>query len=58
MTPTRFREILAALEWSQRALARILNLPEGLVRQWARGARPIPEDVAAWLEEVAATRPS
>lgn len=56
MTPTRFREILAALEWTQRGLARILDRPEGLVRQWARGARPIPGDVATWLE-VAATPP-
>jgi len=57
MTPTRLRECLAALEWSQRGLARILDLPEGLVRLWARGARPIPIDVAGWLEKVLSTRP-
>jgi len=54
MTPTRFRQILAALEWRQRGLARILDRPEGTVRQWARGAVRIPEDVAAWLEAIMA----
>jgi len=50
MTPDRFRECLTALHWTQRGLARILGQPEGLVRQWARGARPVPQDVADWLE--------
>jgi len=50
MTPTRFRECLALLAWSQRGLARILQRQEGLVRMWGRGAAPIPPDVAAWLE--------
>lgn len=52
MTPTRFRECLDALHWTQRGLARILNQPEGLVRQWARGARPVPQEVADWLEKL------
>ena len=51
MTPTRLRECLHALRWSQRGLADALNRPEGTVRQWARGAVRIPDDVAAWLEE-------
>lgn len=50
MTPTRLRECLSALRWSQRGLADALGRPEGTVRQWARGAVRIPEDVAAWLE--------
>jgi hypothetical protein len=33
-------------------LARILNRDEGTVRQWARGAVPIPEDVAQWIAKV------
>ena len=53
MTPTRLRECLAALHWSQRGLATILARPEGTVRQWARGATRIPEDVAAWLDKLA-----
>lgn len=52
MTPTRFRECLNALHWTQRKLARILGQPEGLVRQWARGSRPIPQDVAEWLQKL------
>lgn len=53
MTPTRLRECLDALHWSQRGLASILNRHEGTVRQWARGAVAIPPDVAAWLETMA-----
>lgn len=51
MTSTRLRECLTALRWSQRGFADALNRPEGTVRQWARGATRIPDDVAAWLEE-------
>lgn len=50
VTPTRLRECLAALDWTQRGLGRLLGRQEGTVRQWARGAVQIPEDVAAWLE--------
>ena len=53
MSPTRLRECLAALDWTQRGLARLLGRPEGTVRQWARGAVQIPPDVAAWLETLA-----
>lgn len=53
MTPTRLRECLDALHWSQRGLATILNRPEGTVRQWARGAVRVPDDVAAWLDKLA-----
>ncbi len=54
MTPTRLRECLTALHWSQRGLADVLAYSEGTVRGWARGARDIPEAVAMWLEELAA----
>jgi transcriptional regulator with XRE-family HTH domain len=50
MTPTRLRECLALLRWSQRGLADALHRQEGTVRQWARGAVRVPEDVAEWLE--------
>lgn len=53
MTPTRLRECLAALDWTQRGLARLLNRQEGTVRQWARGAVQIPADVANALEKLA-----
>ncbi|MFZ4410991.1 MAG: hypothetical protein ACOYOH_26850, partial [Paracraurococcus sp.] len=35
-------------------LADALARPEGTVRQWARGAVRIPEDVAAWLARAVA----
>ena len=53
MTPTRLREALAALHWSQRGLAAILGVDERQVRRWAAGAYPVPERIAAWLEDLA-----
>lgn len=53
MTPTRLRECIEILGWSQRGLARMLGRDEGTARQWARGATRIPDDVAAWLERLA-----
>ena len=54
MTPTRLREALAALHWSQRGLAAILDIDERQVRRWAVGAYPVPVRIAAWLEGMAA----
>ena len=54
MTPTRLRECLALLHWSQRGLADVLAYSEGTVRGWARGAREIPSEVAEWLETLTA----
>lgn len=54
MNPTRFRECLALLHWSQRGFAEVIGEDEGRARKWARGAEPIPEDVADWLERAAA----
>jgi transcriptional regulator with XRE-family HTH domain len=53
MTPTRFRECLALLDWTQRGVARLLGRQEGTVRQWARGVVSIPGDVSEWLERLA-----
>ena len=54
MTPTRLRECLAVLGWSQRTLAKLTQRDDSLVRRWADGDRPVPETVAAWLERMAA----
>ncbi|WP_424138647.1 nuclease [Roseomonas chloroacetimidivorans] len=51
MTPTRFRECLDALHWTQRGLATILGCADTLTRGWASGRGTIPEPVAEWLEE-------
>ncbi|WP_424138676.1 hypothetical protein [Roseomonas chloroacetimidivorans] len=50
MTPTRLRECIALLRWSQRGLADALGIDEARVRKWARGVGEVPEDIAAWLE--------
>ena len=50
MTPTRLRQCINALYWTQRGLAALLRRPEGTVRQWARGTVKIPPEVAEWLE--------
>lgn len=54
MTPHRLRECLVLLRWSQRELARALEINEATVRKWARGALPIPGPVEPWLESLAA----
>jgi hypothetical protein len=52
MSPTLFRECLAALGLTQRGLAPLLHsCTDREVRHWAAGSRPIPPKVAAWLEE-------
>lgn len=50
MTPTRLREVLDALHWSQRDLADLLSCNERLVRRWAAGQADVPAAVAAWVE--------
>ena len=50
MTPTRLREVLDALHWSQRDLADLLGCNERLVRRWAAGQAGLPSPVAAWIE--------
>ncbi len=54
MSPDRFRECLALLHWSQRGLADILDTHPTTVRRMATGDATIPNNVAAWLEELAA----
>jgi len=54
MTPTRFRECLDDIGWSLRKLARRLRCDDGTVRQFGSGRRPIPANLAAWLETLAA----
>ena len=54
MTPTRLRECLDALGWSQRGLADLLGIHETRVRRMARGLVEVPGEVAEWLETLAA----
>lgn len=54
MTPTRLRECLAALHWTQRGLAAILGCSDSLTRRWAAGNDTVPPAVATWLEALTA----
>ena len=51
MTADRLRVLLDRIGWSQRELARRVGYDERQVRRWAAGAT-IPDDIAAWLEEL------
>lgn len=50
MTPTRLREVLDTLHWSQRDLAGVLMCNERLVRRWAAGNANVPPAIVSWLE--------
>jgi ribosome-binding protein aMBF1 (putative translation factor) len=52
VTPDRLRQCLAALAWSQRGLAELIDVDERQVRRWAAGA-VIPPRIAAWVEMLA-----
>ncbi|MFA9204822.1 MAG: nuclease [Bacteroidia bacterium] len=55
MSPDRLRAILAALRWSLRGLAGHLgHASDTRVVQWAMDRKPVPAEVAEWLERVAA----
>lgn len=54
MTPDRFRECLAALQWSQRGFADYLGLHYTTVQRMAAGRQVIPDNVADWLDALAA----
>ena len=55
MTPSRFRECLAAIGWTQdRGAAAFFGCSARTVRRWASGASPVPSEGAALLERLAA----
>lgn len=53
MNATRFRACLAALDWSQHSVARLLDVNFVTVQRWAAGRQEIPPDIAAWIETLA-----
>lgn len=53
MTPTRRRECLEALHWSQRCLADVLGWDESTVRRWMRNGGEAPAEIDDWLEALA-----
>jgi len=56
MAPDRYRECLAIVGQSQRALADVLGCSDRLTRSWATGRAAIPAGIAAWLEAWVAIR--
>lgn len=49
MTPADFRATLATLRFTQRAVARDLNVDPTTVNRWATGRLPVPPRPRAWL---------
>jgi hypothetical protein len=58
MTPTRRRQCLATLHWTQRGLADLLGWDESTVRRWMRADGQAPPEIDAWLERRAASMAS
>jgi hypothetical protein len=54
MTPTRLRECLEILHWTQRGAADVIGCADRMVRLWAAGGEPVPPEIATWLEALAA----
>jgi len=54
MSSYRLLVCLAILGWSERDLARRTGRHQTTVVRWAKGLSPVPGEVAAWLETLAA----
>ena len=54
MSPRRLLVCLAVIGWSGHEMARRTGRPQTTVRRWATGEVPVPPDVAAWVETLAA----
>ena len=54
MSAHRLLFCLAMLGWGERELARQLRHSQTSVRRWTNGTTIIPENVAAWLEDLVA----
>lgn len=54
MSPRRLLVCLAVIGWPERELARRTGRLQTTVRRWTGGRSPVPPDVAAWVEALAA----
>lgn len=53
MTSERFTQRLEVIGWPAREVARRLDLPWKRVCLWMNGRYPVPDEVAAWIEQLA-----
>lgn len=51
MNAATFRAIRETIGMSQHTVAEGLEVTEQAVRYWERGLRPVPNDVADWIEQ-------
>jgi len=54
MSSYRLLVCLTIIGWSDRNLARRTGRHQTTVVRWAKGLSPVPDEVAAWLETLAA----
>ena len=54
MSGARLGRCLIFIGWAKRELARRTGRHQTQIRRWLKGASPIPQDVAAWIEALAA----
>jgi hypothetical protein len=54
VTASELRAALAAIGWSARQIAAATGRAESAGPDWTAGRRPIPPEVAAWVEAAAA----
>ena len=54
MTADEFTEALAAVGWSQRQLATMLECDNVIVWRWATGRADIPPSIERWLTKLLA----
>ena len=53
MTPQGLQECLDIIGWSQTALADKLGVSPRTTRSWCNGRRPVPGNVAVWVDDIA-----
>lgn len=54
MTPSRLVQCLETIGWTRRGVAAQIGLSEMSFRRYEAGTARVPDDIAAWLETLAA----
>ena len=58
MTNIELEAALRPLSWTAERLAEMLEIADGLARDWVSGAQPIPDPVGAWLTAITVPPPA